>query len=83
MFSKYLRLGPSSAIDIILIATVRPYAMGRIWRPCSNGLLDWSTDFLRSQKILADMIPLSRGLANQDAAMLARAIHLTYDINTA
>lgn len=56
--------------------------MGRIWRLFSNGLLDWSTDLFRSQKRLADMIPLSRGLANQDAAMLARAIHFIYDINT-
>ncbi|KYM99291.1 hypothetical protein ALC62_09933 [Cyphomyrmex costatus] len=39
------------------------------------------TVFLIIQKILTDTIPLSIGLANQDAAMLPRAIHFTYDIN--
>ena len=44
-------------------------------------MLDWSTIFLIIQKILTDTIPLSMGLANQDAAMLPRAIHFTYNMN--
>ena len=48
-------------------------------RPLSRGFVDLKIIFLIKTNIVTETKPLSKGLANQDAAILAKAIHFTYD----